>query len=839
MSDCGDSISESGDLNKTQAEQLVQRLKNLASDRAASTGQPISEALKAVAGEMKAMDDTMAKIYKRNTLLTIQAKRSIKQFIKRFPTIGEGLLAYMEGSNKQIPGARNSVDYKIRSIHGKYFGGMIAALEDQNLLREFKSGEITKQIFLEMGELDKQGGRPGMTGNPAAQKIAAIINDTTAQMVARQNRAGAFINKLPGYVIRQTHDMAAIRALGGPRFGSDAKTQSYQAWKQFITPLLNREKTFQGLDPEKFLRNVHEGLYTGTHGPAHSEAEVVGHVIQGNVASKVSQSRVLHFKDAESAFNYNEKFGMKDFREAILSDIHQRARSIGLMENFGPTPEGTVRALLREMKEEARMGEDAAKQVDSVNDRKIMAAMNELTGANEISSNPTLSRYMSVVKTMTQLSKMGGVALSSLFADRAFMHSEMAFQGISHLTTLGKQLTDLAGRSAESKKMLRLMGVAMDGILGNSLSRYSNHNTISGFGHRAQKQFFDVNFLNFITDASKGTAAELMAAHLGEHANLPHAQLPDHMQKMLANYEIGEHQWEAFRQQAWDSDTGAKFITSDRAKDIPDAHIDTILRSRDLSVNDTNRLRERDRLETQLRAYFTDRVDIAIPTPGSAERRLVTQDTKAGTALGEAMRLLMMFKTYPVIVANKVIGRDVYGNGAMTAKQWLLNDHKGKFNLASMIAMVTAAGYLSGVMRDALAGKTPQELVTDGKLNWDVINNAAIRGGGLGIMGEMIANDYDRTYKTFLSTVAGPVFGQLDTLGSMVTKMKHGENFASEAGKLSIDNAPYINLFYIRPILNYYVLWNLQEMTNPGSLEKMKVTAAKRHQEFYVDPTQH
>lgn len=834
MSECGDQISEEHDVSKQSAEQMLLEMKNRAVERSKTTGTTTGQTLKDIAGEMKASDELMTKIRQRNALLNIAAKRRVKDVARRFPTLGEGILAKLEGTNKNIKGGRDSADANIKAIHQKYFGKMVAALEKENLLRDFKDGTHTRAIYHEMGEL-KEGGKPGSSGNEKAAKIAKIIDDTTSEMVARQNRAGAYINKIPGYVIRQTHSMEAIRAAGGEGFTKATKDASYQEWKNTVLPLLDKEKTFHGSDPEKYLRKIHEGLYTGIHGAETDESNTIGWAHQGDIARKSSASRILHFKDADSAYQYNEKFGTKDFREAILGDIHQRARSIGLMETLGPTPESNLRSMVREMKEEARGMPDAAKQVDSINERKIQASMNELTGANEISSNPTLSRNISNVKTVMQLSKMGGVFLSKLFGDKAFLQSEMAFQGISHMDTLSKQIGGLAKRSPEGKQMLRLMGVGMDGLIGNSLSRYSSHSSVGDFAHRAQRQFFDMNFLNYWTDVHKSTAGELMAAHLGEHADMPHEQLPDKLKNVLKMYDIGPSQWDAYRSQAWTGETGQKFVTADMVKNVPPGQIDNIVKEKGLNPTDANRAREYDKLESQLRAYFSDRVDIAVPTPGAKERRLVTMDTKAGTALGEAVRLLMLFKSFPITIANKIIGRDVYGNGAMSAKQWLLNDHAGKFNMAQLAAMTTIGGYLSLQLRDLIAGKTPRSIISNGKIDNGVLAESALRGGGMGIMGDMVLNDYDRSYRNFMSQMAGPVLGQLDTAASMMTKLKHGQNTMDEAGKLTLDNTPYINLFYIRPILNYYVLWNLQEMMKPGSMRKMEANAEKHGQHYYVN----
>lgn len=817
------------EVTKKDAEQILARIANMAKLRAESNGGNIPQAMKEVTAAFARQDALEIAQMKRVAALDVQAQQNIINFAERFEKPGEGLKAMMLGSNKSIKGARLSVDYQAKDINGKYFGRVVHEMEQAGVLRQFRRNELSREIYQEMGEL-REGGKPGSSKSPAAKTIAGILDKISLEMTARLNRAGAFIGDLPGYVVRQTHDMMAIREAGPTR------EESYRAWKTFTAPLLDKEKTFGGDEPEKFMHNVHEALYTGVHGVMGAEGVNTGG-FGGKLSQKVSQERVLHFSNADAAWQYNDRFGIKDLKEQAITDIRNKSRNIALMENLGPTPEANLATATRRLLEQAREKPNAAELVDSVNQHEIGAAFRQLTGVNDIPSNPNLARVVGNIKTIAQLSKMGGVFLTKLFGDKAFLQAEMAFQGMSHMQVLGAQVTGLAKRSTEQMKTLRLMGVAMDGLMGNALSRYSTTGLVSKTVDKAQRLFFDINFLNYWTDAHKATAGELMAAHLGEHADLPHGELPPTLQKVLGLYDIGPKQWNVLRDTAWTTEKGQRYITPDKLDQVPDTAIDTLIKDRGAEPSPNGRLRERDRLDTQLRAYFADRIDYAVPTPGGAEKLIVNQDTKAGTPLGEAVRLLMLFKSFPLTIAHKIISRDVYGNGAMTAKQWLLNDHQGKFNLAMMAAMATTGGYLGMAIRDGLHGKSPRELVTDGKLNWDTVNEAAIRGGGLGLMGDLVAQDYERNYSSFLERAAGPVLGQLDPFAQMLTKAKHGENFTKEAAKLTVDNLPLINLFYVRPVLDYYVLWNMQEMLNPGTLKRLEDSAEKRHQHYFVTPS--
>lgn len=821
-------------MTDSEASEMLMRMQRLAQERA-KNGENYDDALRDIAATAKTASTLAGQINLRATLLGIRARRQIRAFVHQFPNLGEGVRAFLEGSSKLIPGARMSVSIQEKAIHGQFLGRLIGELEREDLLRTFKSNELSREIHAEIGELEKQGGKPGISGSLEAQKIAKIIEGITDEMVSRQNSAGAYIEKLPGYIVRQTHDMSEIRRAGGIGSGKENLQRSFQIWAEFVLPLVDPIATFKGQDPVKFLRDLHASLYTGTHGPTLSEASQFVYTLKYDLSKQVSKEAILHFKDADSAWKYNERFGTRSLKDQIFSDIYYRARSIALMENFGPRVDESFERLMRELREDARVDEDAGKQTDSLKDWRIQALYDAATGKIDIPGSYSLAKSANVIRGVAILARMGSTVISAL-ADKVFMNAEFAYNGIHALDRWSAQLTGMA-TSAEKQQMLRLMGVAMDGIIGSTVSRYTTHQSVAGKVHRLQQLLFDVNFLNWWTDSNKGAAAELFSAHLGEHEHHEWGALPEELGRVLRLYGFTEHSWDAVRRTAWTRpDSDARFITPDQLTNVPDESLTALLRERDLRDTPANRTRVRTELDTMLRTYFVDRVDFAVPTPGLETKKWTTLGTRVGTPLGEIVRMIGMFKSFPITIAAKILSRDVYGQGANSLSQWILNDHRGKFNVAQLIAMTTIAGYISGVARDAIKGRTPKRLIDeDGHIDQRVIFDAASRGSGLGILGDFLFNEYDRQYRSLTSSLAGPVLGQLDPLAEVTTLMKRGEwdHAAARAGRMAIDNTPFVNLFYVRPILDYFIFWNMQEMLNPGSLKRTEDAVKRNNNQGY------
>lgn len=836
---CIDTISNSSgkEITPDQAKSLVDRIMNEVNRPNAALDNAEAH-VRALGEKIIGEDKVLSAIQRRNMLLTQMANTRVHQYAQKFPTLGEGLQAFMNGSSKLRNEGRLSVYYQGKAVQGKYVGRLVELLQRGDLMTEFKSGQLDKQIFQELWERGKKDGQPGKTGSPKAGAIADIVHSINMEMIDRENRGGAFINKLEGYIMRQTHDADAIRRAGGIGYNVGSNERSFTEWSKFIMPLLDQDKTFEGVtDKEAFLRNAHEGIISGVHTRATGDMDInSAFKTTGALARKVSAARSLHFADADSAYTYNQRFGTKEFRESTLRQIQLRAHAISMLENFGPNPEANFNQIVRKMKQQVKSQPDDARQLKSLDDWKLQGSFRELMGYNDVSTNPSLSRIFQVVRAMQNMAKLGTSTLTA-FADKAFMHSEMQHQGISALDSIGRQLTTpLEGRAVGDKKsMLNMMGAGLDGFMGSVMHRFSQNDNRAGTLFKMQNKFFDINGMNWWNDVHKGAMSELMASHLSDNAHLSSDQLPVALKNVLSQYGIEGKVWDAIRSTSTEAN-GRKYVTPDGLLQLPREKITELIKasgSETFSDGAVNRMR--DKLDTQLRTYFADRVDIAVPTPGNEERTYAHWNTQAGTPLGEAVRMMMMFKQMPISVFKKVVQREIYGHGSDTMMDWLRNDRLGNFRMIQLLAMTTVAGYTAGMVKDALSGKTPKPLTP---MN---IQQAMLQGGGLGIYGDMLFNQYDDSYRSFLSQAAGPVFGQANNLAEIASKLKAGEGHsaAAEAGKLGVSNIPFINLFYIRPVLNYYILWNLQEMSNPGSLRRSENrTERDNGQGFFIRPSE-
>jgi len=80
---------------------------------------------------------------------------------------------------------------------------------------------------------------------------------------------------------------------------------------------------------------------------------------------------------------------------------------------------------------------------------------------------------------------------------------------------------------------------------------------------------------------------------------------------------------------------------------------------------------------------------------------------------------------------------------------------------------------------------------------------SVVKGGGLGIFGDFIFNEYDRYGRTFLQEASGPVISDINSIASIVAKAKNGNisKAEEESLRLFLHSIPGRNLFYLLPAI--------------------------------------
>ena len=752
----------------------------------------ISEAVAAEIAAKKINMKIEGDIQKRNAAINIikykEGMTQIENFVAEGLTPFKAIQAFTVGVQGVYKKGRQSIDLKGKVMSEKYIGGITKEFEANDLLRIVRDKSHQVEIEKELFELSR--GKEGVTKSKEALQIAKIIHKYQEATRLRQNRAGANINKLESFTVSQTHDRSAMRQVG------------YNAWRDKVLPLLDIERTFQGAEPEEFLQSVYQVLTTGISKKTTPDEKLFEFKGPANLAKKISRSRVLHFKDAESSIAYRNEFGKKDFMEGVMQGLDAAARNIALMESLGTNPKAMFYKILEDLKKKYRG--DEARIKDLVNDRMLRNYYDEVSGDTMIPESPRMAQIGSFIRALQSMSKMGGLIISAL-SDVPLKAAELQFQGRNILDSYGVALGDIRLVGKQRRQLGLMIGAYSDAVSGSIAARWTAQDDLSGTMSKLQRLFFKLNLQQWWDESQKFGTSIAMSSRLASFKKLPFDKLDVDTKRLFGNYGITDKDWEVIRSAAIKEVDGREYITADLIQDAAGLT-----------------QKQKDDIEDKLRGYFIDRVEHATLTPGARERGVLNLGLKRGTVEGELIRMIMQFKTFPSTVISKVYGRSLYG--------------KGKADIPALIQTsiaVTLFGYISMSGKDLLKGREPRPL--DQSSAWKA---AFLQGGGAGILGDFLLGEYNRFGKGFTTTLAGPTFTTADNIASTVSAAMHGEDASAKAVSTIINNTPFANLFYLRPVLNHMFIYQLQETVNPGYLRRMERRIEKENnQKFLIKPS--
>lgn len=839
MTPCIDAVrAAAGNLEDREIAEIFELLRGRAKELMAREGAlGMEQATLRAADELGKQAQHAALIERRNALLNLRRRGEIVSFVRGSfadrPDLGiESLLV---GTNLARQGSRMSVAAEQKALGDAYIGGLIHDLERQDLVAILAKGDSDVDIADALWKIGTKQDTSKL--NDQVVSIARTIQKYQEAARIDANRAGANIGDLPGYIARQSHD--------GEKIGS----AGFDKWLEEIQPRLDARTFDDVANPTQFLRGVYDGLVSGDHLKAPGDKPANGFKGPANIAKKISQERVLHFKDGVAWHEYNTLFGTGNLREAVLRGLDMAGQNTGIMRRLGTNPEANLNMAMDILAEDVRKSGDpkALTNFNTARGNMIANRFAEVSGATRIPGNAWAARISANVRAWQSLSKLGGALLSS-FADLPVAASEMRYQGKSFLGSLGEMTAGLAkGRgSLEQREILSSFGVYGDSMRGEIMRRFSADDSVGGKMSRGMSLFFKLNGLSWWTDANKASAGLMMAHNLAQNKGRAWGTMDAGLRRTLGLYDLDAGKWDLLRGMDTRMADGRDYMTTDGIPGIPDERISAYLAEQGRKVSASAIRETREGLERSLRAYVNDRVSYAVLEPDARTRSIMNQGTRPGTIMGDLNRFMTQFKSFPAAYMQKTLGRELYGRGYAPTPLGegyrgskdliaaLRNGNGERLAMAQLLLWTTAFGYLSMSAKDAVKGRQPRP--ADDPKTWIA---AMTQGGGFGIMGDFMFGEVSRFGNKPLETLAGPTLGTAANALDLWAKIRSGDDAASSALRLAQNNTPFLNLFYTRIAMDHLFLWSVQEAMNPGSLRRTEQRIQQENgQKFLVKPSQ-
>ncbi|WEI24225.1 hypothetical protein PYR74_10180 [Acinetobacter bereziniae] len=530
-------------LTQQEADNIEQRIRDAMKSRARQdidAWRNLSDSEKLTAAGEQVAIDIKADIKRKNKIAANDILTQSKNLAQLdHPTLSASeVIDRMVAPHGDMSGIQ-SLDSKARAIASIYRGDLTDFYTNiKGGLGVFTDLELVQNIVRERFNQN--------TGDALAKKISDKMGDVFENMRERFNRSGGDIGKLDDWGLPQTHNLEKIAKVG--------KDEWVNRSEQLIdtSKYVHENGEFYS---QQEIRELLEYAFDTLTSNGANKTEIGRQATGGTskVTSRHSESRVLHFKDADSWMEYQQEFGGLPFVDLVEAHVNGLSKDIALVENLGSNPKNAMRLLM-----------DAAEQKDWANGlnpkdtnasrKRAQTMFEEFTGQNTPQSE-VLANLGLAYRSMNVASMLGGTTLSSI-TDQAMIAKTASIHDIAYWKTFGEMVSQLNPKNKEDRELARSLGLATEEMLG-SINRWSDDGLASTSG-KAEKiarvsnsvatQIMRISGLNALTAASKvGFSKMLMDKYGTLTRSKSWEQLSDIDRELMEKTGINERAWKVMQ----------------------------------------------------------------------------------------------------------------------------------------------------------------------------------------------------------------------------------------------------------------------------------------------------
>lgn len=704
-----------------------------------------------------------------------------------------------------------SLDSKSRGIASIYRGELTNLWTNiKGAMGVFTDKDLVERIVRERFGQD--------TGDALAKQISDKMGKVFDTMRERFNRSGGDIGKLDDWGLPQTHNLEKIAKAGK------------ETWVNKSLDLIDRNKYVKEdgtLYSDKEIKDLLDYSYDTIASDGANKTEI-GRQATGGGTSKVtsrhSESRVLHFKDADAWLNYQSEFGGMPFVDLIEAHVNGLSKDIAMVENLGSNPKNAMRILM-----DAAEKKDWEKGIDHNSIQKTrnraQVMFDEFSGGNAPQSQ-VLANLGLAYRSMNVAAMLGGTTISSI-ADQATVAKTAWVHGMAYRQVFGELIHQLNPASKADREQARSLGLATEEMLG-SIARWSDDGLTSVQGKsevlarvssNIANQVMRISGLNALTAASKTAFTKMLMDKYGRLTRSKSwADLDEVDRDLLKGTGLSERAWEVMRLADPIEDTKGNLLMSSRSiYQIPDEKLK--------EFGDPKKVR--DEVATQLQAHLLDEQGMAVIEAGLRERTWASAGQKKGTPMGEIVKSMLQFKSFPTAYLMR------HGSRAMSQPTL-----RGKVVYSvSLAAMMTLLGGLVVQLKEIANGNNPQPMWDSENPNVSMkfLSASAVAGGGLSVLGDVVKAGVDPTGRGISDFMVGPLGSDVKAVAGVTVgnamQWYDGKdtNAANEAYKAIKNKIPAQNLWYTKLVTNRLLFDNFQDVIAPGYREKV-LRKAEREQ---------
>ena len=723
----------------------------------------------------------------------------------------EGVEAILVGIQKFSKITRDSIGAKQDTIEVVEVNRLITEINKlgDNAWRDFSEGQMDIEIMQEMVGIT--------TGVKQAKDIAMILKKYQNSWRNRLNDLGANIGLLDDWITRTTHNTEKMaNASKISKIIGDNRT----AWVEFIKGRLDIPRTFANVsDPaqiDNILGDIYNSIMSGDHLKHGGTNSVYG---TRNVTNRLNASRVLHFKDVQARQEYNVAFGEPSLKESVMGVLSNSARNIAIMQELGTNPKDTLNKILALLRKKYK--DQDSKITRQLNLKTFENQFKEIDGSINGIGNQTLATISMGVRTLQNTGKLGLATITS-FGDLAQYMGTTSFQGRGLFSGLFEALNGLfKNNDRAAMEVLQTTSNSIHSFMGN---KYGAANDTWGTMGKIQNTFFKWNTLNGWISSLKSSMAVGLSRHYGMQTELKFSDLSVRERNFLTLYGIDDGKWNMLRSIKTLDVEGKRYMTAEGVNELSDSVINAYV-GKKLSQREIRNFKQD--LEITWRNVLVDQTMHGTPEPDAAVRAITNQGLEKGTPMGETIRFVMQFKSFPISIWKKIIGRELYSYGPDDSRLAKVS------GLASLLMLSTFWGYIAMSVKDMIKGRSPRD-----PNKKSTLVQAFAQGGGAGIYGDFLINELQNEYGNgIFETALGPTASDIKKIFDIVQSMNDPKKAGKKFVQLAEGNVPFLNLYYTKTAYDYLIGYQVKEYLDPGFFRRMRDKhEQQRGQSYYLKP---
>lgn len=762
-----------------------------------------------------------AQLKKRRVALTIMAHDRIANYMQRFPGNPLGALDRILAFSADGKSGIQSIESATRAIRDESMGRMLDVIDQ------------TKGKFL--GLLQDEAGNLALvrelhgedSGVPSAKVAAKAFKDVAESLRTRFNRAGGDVGFLEDWSMPRDHSQVKVAKDQAGWVADHVRWANRSKYmKEDGSPMNDAELT-------EFLGHAWQTLATGGANKLEPGRAPTG----GARANSGSESRQIHYNNAEAFIEAQQKYGDRNLLELLIGHVDRAARDIALVESLGPNPTNQMRYFLDTAQKDMASAAPARSEKVAKQRKKIENLFAEVAGTREPPASAALANGFDTYRALNVASRLGSAVITSL-TDQGTVALTASMNGMPVMQVFANEARMLNPANAADRRLAMRAGLGLNQLIG-SLNRFGadglgSTEAISGraakYSQTMASKVMQASTMNAITaGAQRGFGVTYMDT-LGDmsrrHASLQAMEAADRTR--LESKGITETDWQVWRlaePEDWRG-AGDTVLTANSIYKLTDQQLQGLAQQAN-----TTPQRLRDQAATKLLGTVLDETNMAIIEPGARERSFMYGNVQRGTWGGELQRSFWQFKSFSIAMAMRHWSR------AMAQPGW----GKAKY-LSSLVATTTVLGAMAIQLNEIASGRDPKDMTEDGMLGVPGLRfgmAALMKGGAAGLYGDFLFSDQTSGGQSALAAIGGPIAGDIESIFKLKDRAADGNVDATGGNlvRLAKSHIPFANLWYTKAATDHMIFHQLQEYFSPGYLRRMEQRAKKEFgQRFWWSP---